>query len=267
MRARAMAVGIGLAIGAAALAAAEETPLKRVERGIALWLSSCPLRQPLCLKPAPRATASCGVPGRTAVLAVPRQPGKAAAAQRLFAGALAADGPAGAAARFYRAESELHDFLLEAFPKELDLTSRRSESLKAFARFLESKAKRLARALASYQALVALKDPVWSIAARARIAQLYHHFADALAGAPVPLPPSPRGLATAAAKAEFARRFSESYCEALRDKASPLEAKAREAYEECDAAAVKLGVEQGEWAELCRNELARLKRERFVKVR
>jgi len=245
-----------------------ETAAKLVEKATALWTASCPVNtHGLCLKAEPPATVAKGTPractgNRTSYRLLARRQGKAGAAQKLFARALALSkvGATAACASFYRAEAVHDEYLRVRFPAGLDFSGRKERSAREFAGYLDTVGKLLRRASDLYSRTIALRDAHWAVASAARLGQLYHRFADTLALAPIPKLHAPASLSPEVKK-DFLRTFTVAYCEALLDKARPLEQKAIQGYRICRKKAEELGVADGEWAKLCESELKRLRRE------
>ncbi len=232
----------------------------------------------------------CGPETKMRVIVISRNIGSAKAAQRHFAKALvlfkkAKGGKAiagktkedrerrikdmkfaAATARFYQAEKMFEDFLKVKFPKGLDFSGGKSKkakkkkekSLKAFGKYLEEKTKKLAKTREIYQDVIKLRVAHWAIASSARIGQLFQNFADALYTAPVPKPPIPKSLYSKEAKEEFVTMFTDTYCDTLEDKASPLEKKAVEGLATCLKKSTELSW-YNEWSSLCEAELNQIK--------
>ena len=173
---------------------------------------------------------------------------------------------AAATARFYQAEKMFEDFLEVKFPRGLDFSggkskkqkAKKKKSEKAFGKYLEDKGKKLAKTREVYQDVIKLKVAHWAIASSARIGQLFQNFADALYTAPVPKPPIPKSLYSKDAKDEFVQMFTDTYCDTLEDKASPLERKAIEGLATCLSKSTELSW-YNEWSSLCEAELNQIK--------
>ena len=238
----------------------------------------------------------CGPETKTRVMVVERNRGKASKAQGHFKSALKlytkAKGKkikgaseedqkrrmrdmnfAAGAARFYQAEKMYEAFLKVKFPKNLDFsegTSAKSKKAKAkqkkkaekskkeFAKYLGDKGKKLSDTSQVYQDVIKLKVAHWAIAAAARIGQLYQNFADALYTAPVPKAEVPKGLTRKEDKEDFIMTFTDTYCDTLEDKASPLEGKAVQGLATCLGKSTELSW-YNEWSSLCESELNQIK--------
>ena len=234
--------------------------------------------------------AQCGPETKMRVTVVDRKRGDARAAQRHFALALKLFGKSkggkaikgktkedrerktqamkfsAAAARFYQAEQMFEDFLKVKFPKGLDFSAgkdkkqkkRAEKSKKAFGKYLVDKGTKLGKTRAAYQDVIKLKVAHWAIAAAARVGQLFQNFADALYTAPIPKPPIPKALYSRDAKEEFVQMFTDTYCDTLEDKASPLEKKAVDGLATCLKKSTQLSW-YNEWSSLCEKELNQIK--------
>jgi hypothetical protein len=178
---------------------------------------------------------------------------------------------------YYAAEAKMVEgdvvyekFLKTAIPDKLDFTPPQSgmspgkakaqeakvkESTKKFGDWLTAKTKTLADAQKAYQAVILFKNAHWAIAASARIGQLFQDFSGQLYTAPVPkAPPVPQGVEPEM----FAQYFHDAYCDAMTDKAEPLEAKAIEGLSTCLGKSTELSW-FNEWSQLCEGELNQIK--------
>jgi hypothetical protein len=133
---------------------------------------------------------------------------------------------AAATAELTLADRELERMLALPLPKALELgasdEAQRARSEKRFAVWLEMQRKTGAAAIARYEAVIARRDAVASIAALQRIAQTSELLWKQLDAAEVP------------------KGQGEAYCSALRDVAEPLHQRARDAYLTCAAKAAEL---------------------------
>ncbi len=238
--------------------------------------------------------AQCGPETKMRVTVIGRSPGNSRAAQKHFSKALTlfkkAKGGKGikgkskedrerrikdmkfaaATARFYQAEKLFEDFLKVKFPKDLDFSGgktkkqkkKKKKSEEAFGKYLTEKTEKLAKTREVYQDVIKLKVAHWAIASSARIGQLFQNFADALYTAPVPKPPIPKSLYSKEAKEEFVTMFTDTYCDTLEDKASPLERKAVEGLAMCLGKSTELSW-YNEWSSLCEAELNQIKPAEF----
>ena len=159
---------------------------------------------------------------------------------------------------FRQADTTFEECIGVRFPTGLDFSSespeRAAQSKRQFAGYLDRKGKLVAKARDQYQHVIRSGDKEWAVAASARIGQLFRHFGDELAVAPVPRPPIPTAL-KGKARQEFIAAFVETYCQTTQDKSKPLLKKAREAFAVCIAKAKELRVES-QWSKLCEAEQA-----------
>jgi len=228
----------------------------------------------------------CGPETKMKVTVVKRNPAKSRAAQKHFAKALTlfkrATGGRGikgaskeerdkrindmkyasAEALFFQAEDKFEDFLDVEFPKSLDFSSKdkkkAEKSKKEFGKYLETKGKRLETTRKLYQDVILLRQAHWAIAASARIGQLFQNFADALYTAPIPKAPIPKALVSKESKEDFIMAFTDTYCDTLEDKATPLEDKAVQGLATCLGKSTELSW-YNEWSKLCERELNQIK--------
>jgi len=176
---------------------------------------------------------------------------------------LAAYAVAGAA--FHLAETQYENFLRIKFPEGLDFqqpsqydTKRKAEakkkkaeeSGKKFTAYLDEKSKTLGRARDQYLEVFKMKQAQWAIAASARIGQLYSDFVGQLYTAEIPKDLKEQD--------EWGNRPREIFCDALVDKAEPIENKAVEGFEKCLKAATDYSW-YNEWSRLCERELNQMK--------
>jgi hypothetical protein len=170
-----------------------------------------------------------------------------------------------AGAGFYIAEGAYENFLRIKFPEGLDFQQPSSydtpkkaaakkkkaeESGKKFTAYLDEKAKALDKARNQYLDVFGLKQAQWTIASAARVGQIYSDFAGQLYTAEIP-----KDLKEVD---EWGNQPKQIFCDALEDKAEPIEAKAVDGFEKC----LKAATEQSwynEWSRLCERELNQMK--------
>jgi tetratricopeptide (TPR) repeat protein len=128
-----------------------------------------------------------------------------------------------------------------------------ARSLKRFNDWFTQKDKIGGAARAKYGVVLAIKDPASSITAAARIGQIAQNFSDALFTAEIP-----KDVRTG----EFADEKVEAFCDALTQKAEPLEATSLEAYGICLSKSTELGW-FSDWSKLCERELGQIKPEEY----
>jgi tetratricopeptide (TPR) repeat protein len=235
-------------------------------------------------KRGPELRTQCGPETKMKVAVFKRNPAKAKAAQGHFKQALALFKKAGkgikgeskedmerravemsyaaAASAFYQAEEDFESFLDVKFPKDLDFSDKnkkkKEKSQKEFGKYLDEKGKKLKKASDAYETVIKMRVAHWAIAAAARVGQLYQNFADALYTAPVPKPPIPPSLTRKEDQEDFVAAFTDSYCDALEDKAAPLDKKAEEGLAICLSKSTELSW-YNEWSKLCEAELNQIK--------
>jgi tetratricopeptide (TPR) repeat protein len=163
-----------------------------------------------------------------------------------------------ALAKFRQADKDYEAFLDIKFPTGLDFNPEKkavaAASMKKFNAWVDSKAKAAAKAREQYENLIfKVKDAANSIAAAARIGQIQQHFSDQLFTAEIP---------TNVRTGPYAEDATEAYCDALTEKAEPLEAKSLEAFGACLKVSTDLGW-FSEWSKLCEHELGQIKPEEF----
>ena len=149
-----------------------------------------------------------------------------------------------AASAFHLAETEYEAFLRIKFPDGLDFQQpsqydnkkkaeakkkKAEESVKKFTTYLDAKSKALGRARDQYLEVFKMKQAQWAIASSARIGQLYADFVGQLYTAEIP-----KDLKV---QDEWGNRPQEIFCDALVDKAEPIELKAVEGFDTCLKAA------------------------------
>jgi hypothetical protein len=176
---------------------------------------------------------------------------------------LAAYAVAGAA--FDIAEVQYENFLRIKFPEGLDFqqpsqydSKRQAEakkkkaedSGKKFGTYLSEKSTALNKARDQYLEVFKMKQAQWAIASSARIGQLYADFVGQLYTAEIP-----KDLKV---QDQWGNRPQEIFCDALVDKAEPIEAKAVEGFDTCLKAATEYSW-FNEWSRLCERELNQMK--------
>lgn len=171
-----------------------------------------------------------------------------------------------AAARYYYglakvadADKEFEAYLELRFPSGLNFDPApehkaiAAKSRKRFDEWMTQKGKVGGVARKKYDAVLAIKDPANSITAAARIGQIAQNFSDALFTAEIP-----NNVRTG----EFADEKVEAFCDALTEKAEPLEATSLEAYGVCLSKSTELGW-FSDWSKLCERELGQIKPEEY----
>ena len=173
-------------------------------------------------------------------------------------------------ARFRQGDIEYEKFLKLAIPDKLDFTppqpdqspakqkavkKKLDENQKKFLAWFTGKGKQIDSAQKIYQSVIQMKQAHWVIAAAARIGQLYQDFSGQLYTAQVPKAgPAPAGYP----QEDFEMLFHDAYCDAMTDKAEPLETKAIDALSVCLNKSTDLSF-YDEWSKLCEAELNQLK--------
>jgi tetratricopeptide (TPR) repeat protein len=173
-------------------------------------------------------------------------------------------------ARFRQGDIEYEKFLKLAVPDKLDFTppqpdqspakqkavkKKLDENQKKFLAWFTSKGKQIDTAQKIYQSVIQMKQAHWVIAAAARIGQLYQDFSGQLYTAQVPKAgPAPAGYP----QEDFEMMFHDAYCDAMTDRAEPLETKAIDALSVCLNKSTDLSF-YDEWSKLCEAELNQLK--------
>jgi tetratricopeptide (TPR) repeat protein len=171
-----------------------------------------------------------------------------------------------AAARYYygvakvaEADKDFEAYLEIRFPVGLNFDPApehkaiAAKSLKRFNEWFAHKDKLGGSARTKYNTVLAIKDPANSITAAARIGQIAQNFSDALFTAEIP-----NNVRTG----EFADEKVEAFCDALTEKAEPLESTSLEAYGICLAKSTELGW-FSDWSRLCERELGQIKPEEY----
>ena len=177
----------------------------------------------------------------------------------------ASAGYAVAGAAFAISERQYEDFLRIKFPEGLDFQQpsqydnkkkqdatkkKMEESVKKFASYLDTKSKQLDKARTMYLDVFKMKQAQWTIASAARVGQVYQDFADQLYTAEIP-----KDLKEVD---QWGNQPRQIYCDALEDKAEPIELKAVDGFEKCLTAATDQSW-YNEWSRLCEKELNQMK--------
>ena len=215
----------------------------------------------------------CGPESKIKLTVVPRDPGKVKAAMAAFGQAAAEFERKGgkfpngdqrfasyyyALAKFHQAEVDYEKFLTIKFPEGLNFgdgtdatKAAAAKSLKRFEDWFKEKEKLAAKASLEYQDLVfKIKEPANAIAGAARFGQISQNFSDALFTAEIPT---------------NIRQYEEAvdvYCDALTEKAEPLEAASLQGFGACLKASTDFGWFSS-WSKLCERELGQIKPEEF----
>jgi hypothetical protein len=250
------------------------TITEHLRRGEALWSTSCRVKpyfglcaaqQPLPAARANSAPVRClAITSRT--IRTDREPKAAGQARKHFEEAwklyqatrpsIEDDKAAAAKARFLLGDAALEELLAVGFPPRLDFSTkdllRASASGKQLGQYLINKSKRLVAAREIYSDVIKVGADPWALAAAARIGQLFQVFADDMAAAEIPKIPS-MGL-SGAKRAAFVRAYTNTYCNAWRDKISELQRKARQSFQECARRGAPAKV-SSVWSKLCADAL------------
>ena len=242
--------------------------------------------------------AQCGPPTKTKTILHDRIPAKAKEAQafftaalKLYAGGAALKKVPGkddaekdarrdammyhvAQARMMQGDEQYEKLIAMKIPDKLDFTppdnsgdskaakakaaaqkKKVEESVKKFTGWFEGKTKQMVTTQAIFQQIIQMKQAHWAIAAAARIGQIYQDFSGQLYTAPIPAPPkTPEGITDD----EFKETYFNAYCDAMTDKAEPLEGKAIEGLTTCLGTSTRLSW-FNEWSALCELELNQIK--------
>ncbi len=160
---------------------------------------------------------------------------------------------AAAQARFAQAEQKYEEFLAVKFPEGLDFNpakkKKAAESIKKFNQYNTDKMSMLVETQKVYQEVITFKQAHWAIAGSARIGQVFADYANQLFTAEIP------GIL----KQDWEKDL---YCDALQDKADPVEAKAKEGFETCMGKSTELSW-FNEWSTLCEVELNQLEPSKY----
>jgi hypothetical protein len=166
------------------------------------------------------------------------------------------------AAKLAQADKEFEAYLDVRFPQGLDFDPAperkaiAAKSLKRFNDWFAQKSKLGEVAKTKYGAVLAVKDPANSIAAFARIGQITQNFSDLLFTAEIP-----KNVRTG----EFADDKVTAFCDALTEKAEPLEQTSLDAYGICLTKSTELGW-FSDWSKMCERELGQIKPEEYPTV-
>ena len=164
-----------------------------------------------------------------------------------------------AAAKLAEADKAFEAYLDIKFPQGLDFDPAperkaiAAKSLKRFEEWFGQKKKAGGAARAKYEAVLVAKDNANSIAAYARMGQITQDFSDALFTAEIP-----KNVRTG----EFADDKVAAFCDALTEKADPLEQSSLNDYGVCLSKSTELGW-FSEWSKLCERELGQIKPEEY----
>lgn len=175
---------------------------------------------------------------------------------------------AAAGSAFYQAEDTYEEFLRTKFPEGLDFQTPQSyyskakndkikkaydDSSKRFGKYLDDKGKVTFKLVGEpgksqglYEKVFAFKVANWTIAAAARIGQVWQNFTDQLYTATIP--------SNLKEVDEYGNRPREIYCDALVDKAEPIESKAVVGFKVCLEGATRESW-FNDWSRLCEVEL------------
>lgn len=251
--------------------------------GDALWKSSCPVatvdgscatvsrtlsgvRLKVRASQAATVKTTCGDDDKVKVTVKPRDATRVRLAMAAFGSAISemervnkkTGGDERAALFFYAtakvglAEKDFEDYMAIEMPTGLNFDPRNDslakKSHQRFDAWAESKSKVGGKAREQYEAVIGLHDGSTSIQAAARLGQIAQSFSGQLYRAEIPA-----NLRVG----EFAEDASQAYCDALEEKATPLEKRALNAYETCVNESTKLAW-FSEWSRLCERELGQL---------
>jgi tetratricopeptide (TPR) repeat protein len=162
-------------------------------------------------------------------------------------------------AKVAEADKEFESYLDIRFPIGLNFDRSpankaiAARSLKRFNDWFAQKDKIGGVARTKYNAVLAIKDPSNSITAAARIGQIAQNFSDALFTAEIP-----KDVRTG----QFAEDKVDAFCDALTERAEPLETTSLAAYGICLAKSTELGW-FSDWSRLCERELGQIKPEEY----
>jgi hypothetical protein len=179
-----------------------------------------------------------------------------------------------AQAKMMQGDEQYEKLLALRIPEKLDFTppdssqskakqeaqkKKVAESVKKFTTWFDSKTKQLSATQTIFQNIIQLKQAHWAIASAARIGQIFQDFSGQLYTAPIPAPPkTPEGMT----QDEFNQTYYDAYCDAMTDKAEPLESKAIEGLRTCLETSTRLSW-FNEWSALCEAELNQIKSTEF----
>ncbi|MCA9670607.1 MAG: tetratricopeptide repeat protein [Myxococcales bacterium] len=165
-------------------------------------------------------------------------------------------------ALFIKAEAELEHYLALHMPRGLDFVRAPARARRKLQSYLRRRAAQLTAARARYREVVHSHDTYWSIAAAARVGQLFKWYADALYSAPTPLPLVPTVLRSRAARREYVDTFVTRYCDDLEGFARVPERKALGAFKQCLERSRDLSWFSS-WSRLCERALNQLAPTKF----
>jgi TolA-binding protein len=178
-------------------------------------------------------------------------------------GKFANDEAAALARRYYglaklaEADKDFEAYLELRFPVGLDFDPQNkpieAKSKKRLDEWFTQKLKIGSTATAKYEGVLAIKDAADSIVAAARIAQISQNLSDQLFTAEIP-----QNVRTG----QFADDKVQAYCDALSEKADPLEKRSLEGYGACLTKSTELGW-FSEWSKMCERELGQIKPEEY----
>ena len=245
---------------------AERLVQAHVQIGELLWQGSCPvaLVDGLCARRvSPPASACSRVKPLVAVARDSNATNEAAAELRAGMTAFERSGSKDlvTAAAYARAKLLLADRLLEAsihpLPRmNLVTQGAQHRSNQRFQTWLADQQKSGEAIRRMYEDVLALKQPIASITAAARLGQLVQNFSEQILAAP-----QPHDL-----RREFSKERAEAFCDAITQVTEPLAARAVEAFALCAEKANMLGV-ANEWTQLCMHQLEVAKPDEFPRFR
>ncbi|MCW5804514.1 MAG: tetratricopeptide repeat protein [Deltaproteobacteria bacterium] len=251
--------------------------------GMALWHASCPVKavDGSCMKVtrvpaivAARRAASesegvprrCGEDTKSELTMVPRDARKVSDALAALGAAIATydahrgamtAAPRGALyhyalARFTRTEHEYEQYLASPIPTGLDFDRRKPDlAKKSLARFDGWVTRKLEGGTSlgqKYRDLIDLRDADVGIAAASRIGSTLQNFSTQLFRAEVPAD---------VRTGPFAEEGAQNYCDALEERARPIEAASLSAYKSCLDTSTRLGW-FSDWSRICERELGQI---------
>jgi tetratricopeptide (TPR) repeat protein len=271
---------------------ADRLVIAHAKIGQVLWKQSCPVKEVdgSCIrvvreraisgKPQKKARKGvveqplqCGPESKIKLTVVKRDERKLKEALTAFAAAVRefdkrqgkVDGDENNARYFYgisklaEADKDFEAYLDLRFPAGLNFDpapERKAILLKSRKRFddwLGRKIKLATSLKGRYEAVAAIKHPATSIAAAARVGQLDQNFSDALFTAEIP-----KDVRTG----EFADDKVAAFCDALSEKAEPLESTSLAAYGLCLNKSTEFGW-FSDWSRMCERELGQIKPEEY----
>ena len=251
--------------------------------GQALWQSSCPVKtvDGSCIKVQREAAVAkrmrtkvalqCGDETKIKVTVVARDDRKSREAMVAFDHAIGEldkhNGKTGgdergalffyATSKLVKAERDYEQYLALQLPTGLSFDKNQpalaARSQKRFGDWFKSKLDKGVAIRKQYDAVIALADGPTTIAAAARVGQTLQNFSGQLFRAEIPID---------VRTGPYAAEASESYCDALTEKAEPLETDALNLYQACLNTSKKLGW-FSEYSRICERELGQLRPELF----